>query len=60
MSLELSRERRIDLGSDHEDNESHKTLSLNEEETNEEEERPLKYKIIALLCVLSLARKSIY
>ncbi|CAH1767964.1 1003_t:CDS:2, partial [Entrophospora sp. SA101] len=60
MPLELSGERRIDLGSDHGDRESHKTSSLNEKETYEEEERPLKYKIIALLCVLSLALGSHY
>jgi hypothetical protein len=49
LSNELPEEWRL---SDCEDNESHK-VSL--EEITHEEERPWKYKFIALLCVLSLS-----
>ncbi|CAG8677329.1 16238_t:CDS:1, partial [Funneliformis mosseae] len=53
MSLELSEEERF--GADHYgNNESNKVSSLVVEE-NVEKERPRKYKIIALLYVLSLA-----
>jgi hypothetical protein len=52
LSSELPEERRLSFDSDYEDNESHKA-SL--EEVTYEEERPWKYKLIALLCVLSLS-----
>jgi hypothetical protein len=52
LSLELPAERRLSLGNDCEDNEPHEA-SL--EEASEHGERPWKYKILALLCVLSLA-----
>ncbi|RIA97990.1 major facilitator superfamily domain-containing protein [Glomus cerebriforme] len=58
LSFELPEERRFSFGSEHEDNESNK-ISV-EEETYYEEDRPWKYKMIALLCVLSLAVGSHY
>ncbi|CAB4436284.1 unnamed protein product [Rhizophagus irregularis] len=57
LSSELPEERRLSFDSDYEDNESHKA-SL--EEVTYEEERPWKYKLIALLCVLSLSVGSHY
>jgi hypothetical protein len=51
LSLELPEERRLSIDTDYEDNEPHKA-SLEEAS---HEERPWKYKILALLCVLSLA-----
>ncbi|CAG8716198.1 3252_t:CDS:2, partial [Funneliformis caledonium] len=57
ISLELPEERSLSSDTDYEDNESHKG-SLEEEDIYEE--RPWKYKVIALLCVLSLAVGSHY
>ncbi|CAI2167413.1 17625_t:CDS:2 [Funneliformis geosporum] len=58
MSLELSEEERF--GNDHHgNNELDKDSSLIENESFEKE-RPWKYKIIALICVLSLALGSHY
>ncbi|RGB31982.1 major facilitator superfamily domain-containing protein [Rhizophagus diaphanus] len=55
LSSELPEERRISIDSKHEDNDK---ASL--DEVTYEEERPLRYKLIALLCVLSLAVGSHY
>jgi hypothetical protein len=52
ISLELPEERRHSFDTDYEDNEPHE-VSL--EEASREEERPWKYKVFALLYVLSLA-----
>ncbi|CAI2176685.1 15838_t:CDS:2 [Funneliformis geosporum] len=56
--FEIPEERRLISETDYEDNESLKGSSLEEEEIYEE--RPLKFKVIALLCVLSLAVGSHY
>ena len=52
LSIESPEERRLSYDSDYEDNESYNKVSLEEEYG---EERPWKYKMIALLCVLSLS-----
>ena len=53
QSFELPEERQLSFDTDCGDNGPHKDSSLEEEEIYEE--RPWKYKVIALLCVLSLA-----